>query len=312
MPATLAPRRASLAIAYVAVCVLWGSTYLAIRVALEGFPPFMIGAVRFLAAGAVLLGLAKARGEALPDRRQWAAAALAGTLFFAASNGLVTLAERSVSSGLASVLVATMPLWATVSGRLFGERASRGELFGVGLGLLGVCILELGDDLRASPGGAVMLLLAPLAWALGSLASRRLPQPASSLARTGAQMTAGGAVLVVLSAGAGERVTAAPSGAAILAVAYLCVFGSLVGFTAFSYLLTHTRPAVAMSYAYVNPVIAVGLGVTFAGERLDLASVAGAVVILAAVALVARARAAPPSEPRAAPSVVQVARARSA
>ncbi len=286
----LAPRRVLLIAAYAAVCVIWGSTYYGIRVALEGFPPFLIGAMRFLAAGAVLLAIARVRGEALPRAREWGAALVTGTLFFALGNGLVNLAEQSVSSGLASVLVATMPLWATAWARVFGDRPTAGEVLGVGLGLVGVAILELGGDLRASPRGALFLLLAPMCWALGSLASKRLPAPRATFARTGAQMLAGGLVLLLLSLGAGERVAAAPSASAILAVAYLAVLGSLVGFTAFSYLLAHTRPAVATSYAYVNPVIAVALGVALAGEHFGLTSAVGAVVILGAVCLVARAR----------------------
>jgi drug/metabolite transporter (DMT)-like permease len=289
-PLPLPPRRALLIAAYVAVCVIWGSTYYAIRLALDGFPPFLIGAIRFLAAGGLLLGFARARGEALPTAREWGAALITGTLLFACGNGLVNLAEQSVSSGLASVLVATMPLWATAWARVFGERPSAGEVLGVGLGLLGVVILELGGELRASPLGALFLLLAPMCWALGSLASKRLPAPRATFTRTGAQMLSGGLVLLLLSLGTGERVAAVPSTSAILAVAYLAVLGSLVGFTAYSYLLAHTRPAVATSYAYVNPVIAVALGVVLAGEHFGLASAVGALVILGAVGLVARAR----------------------
>jgi drug/metabolite transporter (DMT)-like permease len=289
-PLPVPPRRALLIASYAAVCIVWGSTYYAIRIALEGFPPFLIGAMRFLAAGTVLLVVARARGEALPRAREWAGALVTGTLFFALGNGLVNLAEQSVSSGLASVLVATMPLWATAWARLFGERPSAGEVLGVGLGLVGVAILELGGELRASPLGALFLVLAPMSWALGSLASKRLPAARATFARTGSQMLAGGTVMLLVSAGVGERAVANPSTAAILAVLYLAILGSLVGFTAFSYLLAHTRPAVATSYAYVNPVIAVGLGVALAGERFGVGSAVGALVILGAVGIVARAR----------------------
>ena len=303
-PLPLPPRRALLITAYLAVCVVWGSTYYGIRLALEGFPPFLIGAMRFLAAGALLLGIARVRGERLPTAREWGAAVVTGTLFFALGNGLVNLAEQSVSSGLASVLVATMPLWATLWARLFGERPSAGEVLGVGLGLVGVVILEVGGELRASPIGALFLLLAPMSWALGSLASKRLPTPPATFTRTGAQMLAGGVVMLIVSLGVGERVVGTPSTRAILAVVYLAVLGSLVGFTAFSYLLAHTRPAVATSYAYVNPVIAVALGVVLAGEHFGLASAVGALVILGAVGIVARARsgAARPATPAVIPS----------
>lgn len=269
---------------------MWGSTYLGIRVALESFPPFFIGAVRFFGAGAALWVVARVRGERAPTRAEWGGALLAGTLFFVVGNGFVNLAERSVSSGLVSVLVATMPLWATVFARLFGESLGREEVAGVVLGLVGVAVLNLSGELRASPAGAAMGLLAPMGWALGSMASRRLPAPPGVM-RTAAPMLAGGAVMFLVGLATHEHLSAAASVRSIAAVAYLCIFGSLVGFSAFSYLLNHTRPALATSYAYVNPVIAVVLGVTFGGEHFGLASILGASIVLVAVVVVARARA---------------------
>jgi drug/metabolite transporter (DMT)-like permease len=294
-----APRRTLLIVAFAVVSIVWGSTYLGIRVALEAYPPFFLGAARFVVAGAVLVAVARARGEAMPSRRQWGSAALTGVLFFVVGNGLVNVAERSVSSGLASVLVATMPLWMTVFGRLFGATSSPREIGGVLLGLSGVVILNLGGDLRASSAGAMVCLLAPMGWALGSVASRRLPLP-SGVMRTGAQMLSGGAAMLLVSLALHEHLgpQTARTG---LALAYLCVFGSLVGFTAYSYLLQHTRPAVASSYAYVNPVIAVVLGMAMAGEKFGVQSAVGALVVLAAVALVqkpATVRAAPAAESR--------------
>jgi drug/metabolite transporter (DMT)-like permease len=277
-------RRTWLIIAFAIVSIVWGSTYLGIRVALESYPPFLLGAVRFVLAGAVLLVVARVRGEAMPSRREWVSAAVTGGLFFVIGNGLVNVAEATVSSGLASVLVATMPLWMTVFGRMFGATASPREIAGVLLGLSGVVILNLGGDLRASPMGAVICLLAPLGWSLGSLASQRLPLPAGMM-RTATQMLTGGVGMFLVSVLLHEH-AAVPTVRTTLAVAYLCVFGSLIGFTAYSYLLRHTRPAVASSYAYVNPVIAVVLGIAMAGEKFGLQSGVGAVVVLAAVALV--------------------------
>jgi drug/metabolite transporter (DMT)-like permease len=276
-------------VAFAVVCVVWGSTYFAIRVALQGFPPFFLGAVRFLVAGALLFAFARWRGERSPRAREWGAALFTGGLFFVVGNGLVNVAEQSVSSGLASVLVATMPLWVTLFGRLFGARVSRHELAGVVLGLVGVLVLNLGGELRASPGGALCALLAPMGWALGSVASARMPLPRGMM-RTAAQMLGGGAAMAVVSGAAHEHMTAGPSLQASVALAYLCVFGSLLGFSAYTYLLANTRPAVATSYAYVNPIIAVVLGVAVGGERLGLTSLAGAGVVLAAVILVGRAR----------------------
>jgi drug/metabolite transporter (DMT)-like permease len=282
-------RRSLVVAAYVAVCVLWGSTYLGIRIALEGFSPFFISAVRFVLAGGVLYAAARARGERPPRAAEWGSSLLTGALLFVVGNGLLNVAEQTVSSGLASVLVATMPLWATIFARAFGERMTRGEVAGIALGLVGVLVLNAGGELRASPGGAALALLAPMGWALGSMAGKKLPLP-PGLMRTATQMTAGGAVLLLVSVAAREPLPSAPSARAIAAVAYLGIFGSLVGFTAYTYLLEHTRPAVATSYAYVNPVIAVALGVAFAGERFGAWSLAGSLIVLAAVVVVGRAR----------------------
>jgi drug/metabolite transporter (DMT)-like permease len=284
------PRRGLLIASYLAVCIVWGSTYLAIAVALEGFPPFILGAVRFIASGVIMLGFARLRGEPWPDRRQWAGAAFAGAFLFVIGNGLVNAAELSVSSGVSAVLIATVPLWMTVLGRVLGEPITRREVAGVVLGLLGVGIMNLGGELRASPYGVLMLLCAPLGWAIGSYAAKRLPSPPGTM-RIGVQMLSGGVSMAVVAAALGERMHAAPSGRALLATVYLLVFGSLIGFSAYSYLLKHTRPAVATSYAYINPVIAVLLGVTLAGEPFESTSALGGAVILAAVILVGLARA---------------------
>ncbi|HZU83451.1 MAG TPA: drug/metabolite exporter YedA [Polyangiaceae bacterium] len=282
-------RSGAVVLAFAAVSVLWGSTYLGIRVALESFPPFFIGAVRFFVAGAVLFVVARVRRERSPTPVEWISACATGLLFFVVGNGFVNLSERVVSSGLVSVLVATMPLWASVFARLFGEPLSRAEAAGIVLGLLGVAVLNVGGELRATPTGALLGLLAPMGWALGSMVSRRVPAPAGIM-RTAAPMLTGGAAMFVVSLAVGEHVSAIPSLRSVAAVVYLCVFGSVVGFSAFSYLLSHTRPAVATSYAYVNPVIAVLLGIVFAGEHIGAESVLGAVVVLVAVVVVGRAR----------------------
>jgi drug/metabolite transporter (DMT)-like permease len=278
-----------LVLAFVAVSVLWGSTYFGIRIALETMPPFFLGALRFLLAGGVLLAFGRLRGEPMPRATEWRAAAVTGVLFFVAGNGLVNVAETSVSSGLASVLVATMPLWATLFSRLAGERVSRGEAVGIACGLVGVVVMNLGGELRASPAGAVCGLLAPMGWALGSIASKRMTLPQGVVMRTAGQMLAGGVAMALVSMALGEH-AGAPTARSLGAVVYLCIFGSLVGFSAYTYLLKHARTSVATSYAYVNPVIAVFLGIAFGGERLDRASAIGAAIVLTAVLLVARSR----------------------
>jgi drug/metabolite transporter (DMT)-like permease len=295
------PLRGRIVAAFVAVSFLWGSTYLGIRVALEGFPPFFIGASRFLVAGAMLFVVARLRGERSPTAREWGSAAILGGLFFVVGNGLLNAAERSVSSGLASVLVATMPLWATVFSRFAGGAVSRGEVAGVLLGFVGVVVLRLGGDLSASGAGVVLALVAPMGWALGSVLSRRLPQ-ASGTMSTAAQMLCGGVGTLVVSVVTGEHPTASVSLRAAVAVAYLAVFGSLVGFSAYTYLLRHTRPAVATSYAYVNPAVALLLGVLFGGERVGAVSVVGTAIVLAAVLVVTRVRSAPSGSERRSPA----------
>jgi drug/metabolite transporter (DMT)-like permease len=293
-PPPPSPHRGRLVAAYLAVCVVWGSTYFGIRVALEAFPPFFLGAARFLLAGGALYAFARMRREPAPRAAEWASALVTGSLFFVVGNGLVNLAERSVSSGLVSVLVATMPLWATLFAPVFGQRVTRLEALGVALGLVGVVVLRAGGELRASPAGAAFALMAPMGWALASLASPRLPLPAGTMMRTAAPMLGGGAAMLVVSLCLREPLAwgaVLRSARSLAALAYLAVFGSLVGFSAYSLLLKHTRPVVATSYAYVNPVIAVVLGVAFAGERFGAGSFAGAAIVLAAVVLVGLARA---------------------
>jgi drug/metabolite transporter (DMT)-like permease len=201
----------------------------------------------------------------------------------------VNVAEQSVSSGLTSVLVATMPLWVTLLARLSGGRPTPRELAGVLLGLVGVVVLNIGGELRGTPGGAVCALLAPMGWALGSVASQRLPLP-QGMVRTATQMLAGGAAMALVSVALHEHVAGVPSGRSVAALAYLCAFGSLLGFSAYSHLLANTRPAVAASYAYVNPVIAVVLGVLLAGERFGFTSILGTAIVLTAVIVVLAAR----------------------
>ena len=295
-----------LPLAFLAVSLIWGSTYFALRVSLESFPPFVGGGARFLTAGAVLYALARVRGEASPSVVEWRSALVSGALFFALGNGLVGSAEKSLSSGLVSVLVATMPLWVALLSRCFGERATRRELIGIGVGLAGVAVMNLGGELRASPIGAAAGLLAPMGWALGSIASKRMQLPKGMAMRTAAQMLMGGATMLLVSAVLGERPSSTPSANALLALGYLAVFGSLIGFSAFSYLLANVRPALATSYAYVNPVIAVAIGVLWAGEKLDLASAFGAVMVIGAVILALRPGTRTASARTAAASVTRV------
>ncbi len=286
--APAASRPALLVAALVAVYVVWGSTYLGMRIALEAWSPFALGAVRFLAAGAVLAGVLAARGEAPPTARQWVGAAVTGVLMLTLGNGLVAVAQESrVDSGVAATVVATMPMWMAVLGVVSGERPSKREIAGLLLGFVGVAILQGGGSLHVGDPGAAVILLAPVTWALGSVLSRRLAMP-RGLWGAAAQMLVGGAVMAVVAAARGEGLPATLDARPTLAVAYLVVFGSLVGFSAYAYLLRTTRPAVASSYAYVNPVVALLLGAALAGEGLGLGKLAACLVVIAGVIVVMR------------------------
>ncbi|WP_045234394.1 drug/metabolite exporter YedA [Deinococcus pimensis] len=280
-------------LALLTVYLVWGSTYFGIRVAIETLPPMGMLAARFLVAGALLFGLLRLHGAPAPTPAEWRSSAIVGVLLLGGGTGLVTLAERDVSSSVAAMVIAVSPLFASLFARLWGERTSGREWAGIGIGLLGIVLLNLGD-LRATPLGAVLLVLAPLCWTFGSMWGRHLRLP-SGLMGSAAEMLTGGAVLLVLSVLTREH-WGTPSAASLWALAYLVVFGSMLAYSAYSYLLHHVRPAVATSYAYVNPVVAVALGVGFGGESLSPLGWAALAVILAGVALVAWPRAATPTD----------------
>jgi drug/metabolite transporter (DMT)-like permease len=281
-------------LALFAVYVLWGSTYLAMQVGLSGFPPLRMAATRFLLAGSLLYGFLRARGQPDPGRRGWGASAVCGCLMLTMGNGGVIYAEQWVQSGLAALMIASVPLWAALFAGLLGRWPSKVEWLGLFLGAAGVLLLNLEGNLQASPAGALALIVASVCWALGSVLSGRLPLPRGLMA-SATQMLCGGSVLLCLSFLRGERLVQVPAIRPLLALLYLVVFGSLVGYSAYLYLLTHVRPALATSYAFVNPVIAVILGALFANERITARGVLAMVVILSGVVLVlmVRARTAP-------------------
>lgn len=275
--------------ALLAVYLVWGSTYLAIRVALETIPPFTLGALRFLIAGGGLYLVLRLRGAPVPSPREWRSATITGVLLFVGGNGFVVLGEQWVSSGLVALVVGTMPLWAALFAGASGQRSSGREWLGLALGFLGISVLSLGGDLHAAGAGALLVLLSPVCWALGVVLGRRGRLPAGEMAAA-SQMLSGGVVLLGLSAVRGEALHAVPSGRSLFALAYLIVFGSLVGFTAYGYLLRNTRAAVANSYAYVNPIVAIVLGAALAGEAVSPATWIAAAIILSGVAVLGLAR----------------------
>ncbi|RDS82534.1 drug/metabolite exporter YedA [Dyella psychrodurans] len=272
-----------------ALYIIWGSTYLAIRIALESYPPFLLAGFRFACAGVLLLSALRLRGVAMPTARQWRNAAFTGVLLLGFGNGLVCYAEESVSSGISAVAVASMPLFAALFTGLYGEWPSRRETWGLMIGFVGVIVLNLGSSLSASHVGAMALLVAAAAWAFGSVWSRRQDMPAGPM-NTAAQMLCGSVALLIVGFTGGERLPAHPSLHATLGAAYLVVFGSLIAFSAYLYVLKHARPALATSYAYVNPPVAVLFGVMLLGEKVGPFDLVGMAIILVGVVAITLAK----------------------
>ncbi|MFB9992815.1 drug/metabolite exporter YedA [Deinococcus oregonensis] len=266
------------------VYVVWGSTYFGIKIAIGSLPPLGMLGIRFLGAGVILFAVLRLRGAAMPTARQWGASAVVGLLLLGGGTGLVTLAERDASSSVAAMVIAVSPLFAALFAQLWGERTGGREWLGIGVGLLGIALLNIGE-LHATPLAALLLILAPLCWTFGSQWSRHLPLP-SGLMGSAAEMVTGGVLLLALSFIMGEK-WGTPTAASLWALGYLILFGSLLAYSAYMYLVAHTRPALATSYAYVNPVVAVLLGVGFGSETLGTLGWVALGVILLGVILVA-------------------------
>ncbi len=268
------------------VYVVWGSTYLAMREVVQHVPPFLMAGTRFVLMGAVLFGILTLRGAPLPTRQGWLASIPVGALMFVMGNGTVALAEKSIDSGIAAVVCGTMPLCMSAMRLFFGERTSRREWVAMLLGLLGVAALYFGKQLTFHLAASLVLMVAPLSWALGSILTRRLPMPPGLMAAA-TPMIAGGVLGLMVSLSLGEEPPAHIPTSAILSWLYLCFFGSLLAFSAYTYLLRNARPALAVSYAYVNPPVALALGVAFGHEEAGPeVFVATALVVLATVLVV--------------------------
>ncbi|WP_044872256.1 drug/metabolite exporter YedA [Pseudomonas sp. LFM046] len=272
--------------AFIALYLIWGSTYLAIRIGVESWPPLLMAGIRFVIAGALMYGFLRWRGVPNPTWQEWKSAAAIGFLLLSCGNGGVTLAEDlGVASGVAALAVATVPLFALLFGLIWGQRTSRLEWAGIVLGLAGIGLLNLGSNLQASPIGAALIIFAAAAWSFGSMWSKNLKLPAGPMA-SAVEMLAGGVALLAGSLLSGERMVAAPTLAGWGALAYLVVFGSIIAFSSYLYLLKNVRPAAATSYAYVNPVVAVLLGIAFAGETIGIEESLAMLVIIGAVVLI--------------------------
>ncbi|QOW24984.1 drug/metabolite exporter YedA [Lysobacter sp. H23M47] len=289
LPAGVLEPKVLIPLALLTLYVVWGSTYLGIRYALESYPPFLLAGLRFTAAGVLLFGFLRWRGHALPTPLQWRNAAITGVLLLGFGNGLVCFAEERVSSGIAAVAVSSMPLFAAAFGTIYGQWPTRREAVGLLVGFTGVVVLNTGSGLSGEAIGALALLTAAACWAFGSVWSRRQDMPAGPM-NTAAQMLCASVALLAVGFVSGETLPAHPSLKATLALAYLAVFGSILAFSAYLYVLKHARPAVATSYAYVNPPVAVLLGVLLVGETVGPFDLAGMAIILVGVAVITLAR----------------------
>jgi drug/metabolite transporter (DMT)-like permease len=282
-PALLVP-------ALLACYLVWGSTSLAIRLALVSFPPFFQMGTRFLVAGAVLMAWVLWRGGRWPSLGEWRNALVVGTLMLGGGMGLTASAEQHIGSGLIAAFIAVVPMLVCGWGFLFGQRPGRLELAGMAVGTVGVLMLVRGASFAAAPVGIACITAATLAWSLGSvLSTTRLPLAAGP-AGFASEMLCGGAMLMLISLALGEQPSWPPQPLAAAAWLYLVVFGSLVAFSAYLYLLAHASPALATSYAFVNPLIALLLGVAFANEVVTGGEWVACGVVLLGVFLIFRGK----------------------
>ena len=282
-------------LAFAIIYFVWGSTFLAIRVGVREVPPFLLAAMRFLVAGLVLYGWTMARGERSPSARQWASVSLLAVLIFVLDYGLLFWAEQRVPSGIAAVMLATIPVFMALSEiiLLATQKLTARLALALLIGIGGVAVLMSRSlDLGVAPIdrlGAVALIFAAISWSVASALSRKLPLPPSKVLSSGAQMLAGGVFLTVASAALGEFRDFHPwtvSRGAWLALLYLIVAGSIIGFTAYVWLLHHESPTKVGTYAYVNPVVAVLVGYFLGGEALGLRTILGTLLVLISVVVI--------------------------
>jgi drug/metabolite transporter (DMT)-like permease len=299
--------RAQIIAAFASIYLVWGSTYLAIRYAIETIPPFIMGGIRFLISGALLYLWARSRGAPRPTRIHWRNAIIAGAFLLVGGNGAVMWAEQVVPSGLTALLVSILPFWLVIIEwvRPPRRRPSGAVLVGLVLGFIGIIVLVgpsgVGGHGDVSPIGALVLILGSLSWAIGSFWSRDAQLPESGLLTTGMEMLGGGALLLLVGALTREFSgfdIHGVSKASAVGLLYLISFGSLIGFTSYIWLLDKVSPARLGTYAYVNPIVAVLLGWAIAGERLSIRTGVAAAIVICAVALITTARSAKAKQTR--------------
>ena len=282
----------SVLVALATVYIVWGSTYFAIRVALGSFPPFLQGGIRFLVAGSLLFGFLVLRGTRLPSVREWRDGAIVGVMLLAVGNGGVVFAEQYVSSSVAAIFIGAGPLAAALWSGLFGSWPQRVQWVGIATGFAGVAMLAGGAQLATHPLGLFALMCAVSSWTLGSVLSQKKLRMAPGAMGFATEMLAGGALLLVVGLLHGEAPALAaswpPTPAAAMALVYLILAGSIAAFSAYMYLLSQVSSTIAISYAYVNPMIAVLLGVFLGGEVLSPREGIATAVIVGSVILLTR------------------------
>ncbi len=264
---------------------IWGSTYLAISFGIQSFPPFLMGAVRFIVAGALLYLLLRALGAANPSTQEWRGAGIVGLLLPAIGHGTVCYVQQTVSSSVAALSIATAPIWMAIFSSIWGHHITRKEWLGIAIGLVGILLLNLGGSLHGNLTGALLLIFAAASWSFGSVWSKHLAMP-SGLMGAACQMLVGGTALLVWSMFAGETWPAQISVKSWGALMFLIIFGSLVAYSAYQYLLKTVRPLVASSNTFVNPLVAFALGIWLASETVTSTEYAALGVILVGVFLV--------------------------
>jgi drug/metabolite transporter (DMT)-like permease len=282
-------------LAFAIIYLVWGSTFLAIRIGVHEVPPLLLAAMRFLIAGAVLFGWMMAKGERSPSGRQWMSVSLLAVLIFVVDYGLLFWAEQRVPSGIAAVMLATIPVFTALLEIIFlrTQRLTFRLAVALLIGIVGVAVLMSrslhldGEPIATS--GAVALIIGALSWSVASLLSKKLVLPESKAMSSGAQMLVGGLMLAVLAGALGEFRGFDPGSVSLkawMALLYLIVAGSIIGFTAYVWLIHHESPTKVGTYAYVNPVVAVLIGYFFAGEALGVRTVLGSLCILVSVVVI--------------------------
>lgn len=286
--------RVKVGLALLATYTIWGSTYLGMKFARESFPPLLMACMRFGIAGSVMMLFAKARGSTWPSVRELLGGMGIGVILLGLGNGGVVLGLGFISTSLTALILASSPIWAALFAGFWGQWPNRREIVGLVIGFLGAAVLTLDGHIQAAPRGFIMLILAAMGWSLGTVLIPKVQQATGAMG-SGVQMIGASFTLLIGGLVSGEQFTQVPTPTSLYAFAYLVVFGSLVGFTAYSYLVPRVRPSLAISSAYVNPMIAVLLGFFINHETISPYMLTALPLIIGGVLLMARAKTAKPA-----------------